>query len=138
MINIKLEGLKAAIKTVEPERLKGICKKALSAYALKVDSDAKLRCPVDLGQLRSSINPVTDNLDNLEVSFVAGVDYAAYVEFGTGPYAAKYVPSLDPEWQKIAKKYYINGEGRMPAQPFLYPAVINNLPLINKKLEELL
>lgn len=138
MPKIKIEGLKVTLDQVDPKRLKDTCKKALSAYALKVDLDAKLKAPVDLGQLRSSIYPVTDNLDNLEVSFVAGVDYAPYVEFGTGPYAAAYVPSLEPEWQEIAKSYYVNGEGRMPAQPFLYPAVINNLPLFNKKMDELL
>lgn len=138
MAKIEIKGLQAVLKQVDPGRFKDAAKKALSAYALKVDMDAKKNVPVDLGQLRSSIYVETAQLDNLQVGFVAGVDYAAYVEFGTGPFAAKYVPSLDPEWQAIAKEYLVNGEGRMPAKPFLYPAVMNNISLFEKKLKELL
>lgn len=138
MPSLEIKGLDTVLKKVDPKRFKEVAKQSLSAYALKVDMEAKKKAPVDLGQLRSSIYPETAELDNLKVSFVAGVDYAAYIEFGTGPFAAKYVPSLEPEWQSIAKEYYVNGEGRVPAQPFLHPAIMNNIDTFNKKFDELI
>lgn len=137
MPSIVIQGLKATLDQVSQQKMKEAAKQALSAYALKVDMDAKRAVPVNMGGLRASIMPETQNLDNLEITFSAGVDYAAYVEFGTGPYAAKYVPSLEPEWQAIAKEYYVNGQGRMPARPYLHPAVMNNLPLFDQKFNEL-
>lgn len=51
---------------------------------------------------------------------------AAYIEFGTGVSAAGYVPTLPPEWQMIAKRYYVNGRGTLIKKPFLLPAFFNN------------
>lgn len=48
-----------------------------------VERDAKLLCPVDLGNLRNSITHEVDELD-LSVSIGTNVKYAPYVEFGTG------------------------------------------------------
>ena len=45
-----------------------------------------------------------------------------YLEFGTGVYAAAYVPTLPDEWQKAARKYFINGKGTTQAHSFIYPA----------------
>lgn len=45
-----------------------------------------------------------------------------YLEFGTGLYAANYVPSLPKEWQETARRYYINGKGTTKVHSFLYPA----------------
>lgn len=45
-----------------------------------------------------------------------------YLEFGTGLYAAGYVPTLPKEWQEAAKRYYINGKGTTKVHSFLYPA----------------
>ncbi|MFD2597523.1 hypothetical protein ACFSQ3_01060 [Sphingobacterium corticis] len=45
-----------------------------------------------------------------------------YLEFGTGLYAASYVPTLPKEWQEVAKQFYINGKGKTKVHSFLYPA----------------
>lgn len=45
----------------------------------------------------------------------------AYVEFGTGASAAQLVPTLPKEWQDAARRFYINGQGRLHATPYLYP-----------------
>lgn len=47
---------------------------------------------------------------------------AAYFEFGTGNDSANYVPTLPPEWQEVARRYYVNGKGTLLKQPFLLPA----------------
>lgn len=53
-------------------------------------------------------------------------ELAIYLEFGTGSSAAGYVPTLEPEFQAIAQKYYINGKGTLIKHPFLLPAYFNN------------
>lgn len=63
---------------------------------------------------------------------------AAYVEFGTGLSAAAYVPTLPKEWQSLAMLYYVNGEGKMQKQPYLYPAYFRNVPILLKNLQAML
>lgn len=76
--------------------------------------------PEDTSLLVESIDVVQDG-DSSVVEVNA--PYAAYVEFGTGPYAAEYVTSLPKEWQDEARRFFINGKGHTPAHPFFYPAV---------------
>jgi len=53
-----------------------------------------------------------------------------YIEFRTGVYSANYVPNLDPEFQAIARKYYISGKGTLVGQPFLLPAWFQFQPTV--------
>lgn len=66
---------------------------------------------------------------------------AAYVEFGTGVSAANYIPELDPEFQAIARKYFVNGRGSLLKAPFLLPAYFTHsatfIPKIKKSLENI-
>lgn len=61
---------------------------------------------------------------------------AAYIEFGTGISAAYYVPMLEPEFQKIAKSFYINGKGTIMAHPFLIPAYMKYREIFIKEIKE--
>lgn len=71
---------------------------------------------------------------------VAQKDYAAYIEFGTGPYAASYVPSLEDEWQDIARQFKgKRGAGQgVPARPYLYPAVQKIEPELLQRLKKII
>lgn len=132
-----IKGIQISLKEVSPARLKKACSYALQKYAVKVDNDAKRLAPVNFGRLRSAIGfDAAQIVTTNTVTFFCNVDYAAYMEFGTGPYAAKYVTSLEPEWQSLAQQFKGNGEGRIPAHPFLYPAITRNYPLIAEKLAE--
>lgn len=86
-----------------------------AAVAAKANLDAKY------SSLASSISNVKKG--ELDYQLRADKDYAAYVEFGTGPWAAKYVPSLEPEWQELAKSYQTMTPGNLEESPYLYPAV---------------
>ena len=134
---IEFKGLKETIAKLE---YKGddIKKKVDFAIGINTDAmatEAKQRAPVDTGRLRGSIsaNKVKDYLYEL----VAQVDYAAYLEFGTGKYASNYVPSIDEEWQILAKQFYKNGQGRTPERPYLYPSYKRVLPILYKDLEQI-
>jgi HK97 gp10 family phage protein len=124
---------------------------------LEVVNRAKQNCPVDMGQLRSSIRgKFTGGRNSLgqfqEAGLVAEVgsdlEYAAFIEFGTGPRGratyggtlpagyvhgpGHFMPPIEPikDWCKrhgipenlafiVAKKI---GELGLPANPFLWPA----------------
>ena len=47
---------------------------------------------------------------------------AAYIEFGTGPFAAAYLGGKPNEMTEEAIKFYVNGQGNLPASPYLFPA----------------
>lgn len=53
-----------------------------------------------------------------EVSSNSGI--SAYVDFGTGRFAASYVPTLPPEVQQYARTFYIDGTGRQEQKPFFF------------------
>lgn len=67
--------------------------KALTASALLVEGDAKLRSPVDTGNLRSSISHKVGT--NKATIFVPqSVPYGVFVEYGTSRQVAQ--PYLEP------------------------------------------
>ena len=71
----KLDNLTTALKKDVGDEI--------NASALKIENQAKKLAPVNLGQLRGSIN--TDMINELTYSVEAKASYAPYVEFGTGP-----------------------------------------------------
>lgn len=80
-----------------------------------IESRAKEFCPVDTGALQSSIHTVVEDTSSTVKGTVStGVDYAAYVEFGTGIRGAASAGAgegpYDPNWPG------------MPAQPYMRPA----------------
>ncbi|RAJ28870.1 hypothetical protein [Pedobacter cryoconitis] len=50
----------------------------------------------------------------------------AYVEFGTGEYASGTLAAYNQEWRELARQFYVNGKGRLPARPYMYPAWVKN------------
>ncbi len=61
-----------------------------------------------------------------------------YLEMGTGISAAGYVPTLAPEFQAIAMKYYINGKGTLIKHPYLLPAWFQFQPTVVPKIKKAL
>jgi hypothetical protein len=86
--------------------------------ATYIEVGAIRMAPVSIGQ---KISKVASNGGLTQRIDVAAGKIGAYVEFGTGQSAASLVPTLEPEWQEVARKFYINGQGRLIANPYLYP-----------------
>lgn len=107
--------------------------KALVEIGLKVEKYAKALCPVGTvestgkkgyrgGTLRNSITFDVDNSKN-EVTIGSNVEYAPYVELGTGPY---FTPP--PEWEKFDVPSPSGiGSGYVKPRPYLKPAVVEHL-----------
>lgn len=103
MSKIKVTSRKAELLAAEKSQIK----KALTECVLIAEGYAKTKCPVDTGRLRGSIShKVVEN----EGYIGTNVEYAPYVEFGTG-------------------SHYAGGSGitGMRAQPYLKPAISEHM-----------
>ncbi|MDQ0091666.1 HK97 gp10 family phage protein [Paenibacillus anaericanus] len=129
MSNIK--GLDNLMRKLDA--LGGNSKKALQVGVLqaakKVQGDAKDLCPVDQGQLSNSIQARVEESDGKIVGMIStNVEYAPYVEFGTGK---KGESSPSPPKYDGTLNYRQDWSG-MKAQPFMYPAAAQNKIIVPK------
>lgn len=141
--------VKAAMKKVERD-LKKDANRLIAGAALRTETVAKQRLQphaedsreqaVEIAAIRQSINH-SHNPSALEATVYAGNvaddHLAAYYEFGTGRYAARYVPGLPPGWQALARTFYKNGKGRLREHPYLYPAWKQEGGRLSEKLKNL-
>ena len=101
--------------------------KAMLQIGLLVQASATYRAPVDLGNLKNSIQI---EAEAREVTIGTNVEYAPYLEFGTGIYAEKGDGRKTP-WMYFNRKLntYLWTRGNKP-QPFLRPALDENVERI--------
>lgn len=109
--------------------------KALTTIGIKAEKYAKARCPVGTpestgkkgyrgGTLRNSIT------HNVEISGTKGtvsigsnVEYAPYVELGTGPYF-----DTPPKWiEYVTERGSGEGHGYVRPRPYLKPAIEDHM-----------
>ena len=109
------EKLDQKLAAIAKEELK----KKLTKCALLVEGEAKLRCPVDTGQLRQSIDHEVH--DTYAIVGTAN-EYAPYVENGSGVFAVKGDGRKDAWRYQDAKGNWHTTTGQQP-QPFLKPAL---------------
>lgn len=112
-----------------------------------VHGQAKALAPVDKGQLAGSIHMQVKATDNaVEGRVYTNVEYAAYVEFGTGikgngtyPYQ---VEGLSLEYRDKGWAYFDEDKGEwiytkgQEAQPYMYPALKENEKTIKRMFKD--
>lgn len=123
-------NLQNVIDKLLPEALA----KGLEYAGQLVENEAKRKVPVDDGVLRASITHAVDS-DKSSVSIGSNVEYAPYVEYGTGIYNTEGRKTTWIYTTADGEAYISHGQ---KAQPFLQPAVDENLDNIVKKFEGLL
>lgn len=70
--------------------IKESCRKGLERGAKKIQKNAKYLAPVDTGHLRNSIKTKSEIIqEGVEAQVYTNVEYAPYVEFGTGQRGAE-------------------------------------------------
>ena len=122
----KLDTMKVKVR----EEVKAVVNEA----ALNIQRKAKRRTPVDTGRLRASIHVKHFN-NGLASEVGSDVEYAPYVEFGTGGFV---------EVPQGAQDYANQFRGKHPAnpgqhaQPYLYPAWEDEKPDFEAKLAAIL
>lgn len=108
----------------------------IEAFGMNVADEARQNVPIDNHFLQNSIvNAYTENDGKPKTEITVGAPYAAYVEFGTGQFAADYVTGLPAELQEYAMQFFVSGKGRLPARPFLFPAYFKHLEILKKNIE---
>ncbi len=85
------------------KKLPGKIHDILNANAEDIVTKAKNDAPADRGDLRKYISFKSIKL--AEIHITCNVPYAAYIEFGTGRYAAQTVSKYPAEYQKFAAQY---------------------------------
>ena len=144
MADLNINGVKITENNKDEilAALNGAVEVALTGIGIKAEKYAKARCPVGTpekehkkgyigGTLRNSI---TFEVRDGELSLGSNVEYAPYVELGTGPY---FEPP--PEWETFATKRGSGaGHGYVHARPYLRPAIEDHLSVYGKIIEDTL
>lgn len=107
----------ATIQIPQLSKVEGIIQGVLERYARMIYAEAmsSLKSP----QVRSSFRL---EIGELRAEIWSDDVLAAYIEFGTGPFAAAYLGGKPTEMTEEAIKFYVNGQGNLPASPYLFPA----------------
>ena len=108
--------------------------RALERIGERAEENAAKLCPVDTGILRNSISHAVDEKE--QAAYIgSNLDYAAYVELGTGKYAEGGGGRPTPWVYQDAKGNWHWTRGN-PAQPFLVPAVKNHAQTYRNIIED--
>lgn len=105
------------------KRLQEAIQKAFVEIGMVAMGYASAEAPVDTGNLRSSIAYATKER---EVIIGTNVEYAPYIEFGTGVHAEGGGGRSTPWYYQDSKGEWHKTTGMKP-QPFLRPAIENHL-----------
>lgn len=125
---MSIQGLDSLLRKLDALGVssKKVLKKGIGKAVKQVQGDAKDLCPVrekDGGRLRSSIETLVEEKNNGIVGKVfTPVEYAAYVEFGTGQRGK----AADIEAKEKINLSYREDWAGMEPQPYLYPALKQN------------
>lgn len=126
------------------EKLNQNMEDTVGRLAQQIADDAKDLAPVDTGHLRENIfSRVTKDGDIIAGEAYSNVEYASYVEFGTGKVgesAGLQREGIDLHYRQTPWRYQ-DEEGNwhytegMKPQPFFYPAMKQNEDEIKEKLK---
>lgn len=132
-MSISVKGLESVLGKIDnltdTSKLQG----ALGQACALVERSAKQKAPKDEGELRRSISSVVKDTEGIVFT---PLEYAPYVEFGTGLFAEGGNGRKDVPWKyKDEKGKWHITKGQKP-QPFMRPALKDNRTKIIKLLKE--
>ena len=128
---IKFEGLEEVLDSIDSlADLEGL-QSALGKACAVVEASAKQKAPKDTGALARSI---TSKIEDTEGIIFTPLEYAPYVEYGTGLFAEEGRRST-PWIYKDDKGEWHKTSGQKP-QPFMRPALEENREKIINILKE--
>ena len=135
-MSVEVKGLDQVFKkldeTVGEEKVINNMEKACAV----VERAAKENAPKDTGELRRSISSRVDNIDGDIVGVVfSPLEYAPYVEYGTGLFAEN-GGRMDVPWNYQDDKGEWHSTSGQKPQPFLRPALEDNREQIISILRE--
>ena len=130
---ISCDGIAKVLKELEeyanPEKIE----QALGRACALVERSAKEKAPKGNGDLRRSI---TSKVEDLEGVVYTPLEYAPYVEYGTGLFAEEGDGRKDVPWCYQDDKGEWHSTSGMKPQPFMRPALNENREEIIRILKE--
>ena len=135
-MSIRLEGLEAAIERLDEITDKEKLHRALGKACALVERSAKQKAPKGTGELRNSITSKVENDGGEMVGIVfTPLEYAPYVEFGTGIFAEEGGRTDVPWAYQDDEGNWHSTSGQHP-QPFMRPALYENTTKIKEIVKE--
>lgn len=132
MSEIKFEGLDEVLNSIDKLADSGKISAALGRACAVVERSAKQKAPKGIGELRRSI---TSKVDGLEGVVYTPLEYAPYVEYGTGLFAEE-GGRTDVPWNYQDDRGEWHSTSGMHPQPFMRPALDENREEILRILKE--
>lgn len=130
--SVRIEGLDAVVEELgnlyNPQKIE----RALQKACALVERAAKQKAPKDTGELARSI---TSKVEGTQGIVFTPLEYAPYVEFGTGLFAEG-TGRLDVPWNYQDEKGEWHQTSGQHPQPFLRPALNENREQITEILRE--
>ena len=131
-MSVKVDGIEEVTKYFKSKLSTEDTRKALLKAGALVERSAKQKCPKDNGQLAQNIQFEVD-AQGTTCTVYNPLEYAPYVECGTGLYAEEGGRKDVPWHYQDEKGNWHTTSGQVP-QPFLRPALTEN----ENKIAELL
>ena len=132
-MSISLKGLESVLGKIDDLANTANIQESLGQACALVERSAKQKAPKDNGDLRRSISSVVKETEGIVFT---PLEYAPYVEFGTGLFAEGGNGRKDVPWYyKDEKGKWHVTKGQKP-QPFMRPALKENRTKILKLIKE--
>lgn len=135
-MSIKIEGLDNVLDSIEELADTSGYSKALEKCCMLVERSAKQKAPKGTGELRRSItSKVDESAEDIVGVVYTPLEYAPYVEFGTGLFAED-GGRKDVPWNYKDDEGNWHSTSGMKPQPFMRPALNENREKILQILKE--
>ena len=132
-MNVEVKGVDELIVKLENMADESKIQQQLGIACALVERSAKMKAPKDTGALRRSI---TSKVDGLTGIVFTPLEYAPYVEYGTGLFAENGAGRKDVPWNyQDDKGEWHSTRGQKP-QPFMRPALNENRTEIIRIIKE--
>lgn len=129
---IEFEGLEEVLEEIESLADTGELEATLGKACALVERSAKELAPKDTGALRRSI---TSKVEGTEGIIYTPLEYAPYIEYGTGLFAEN-GGRADVPWNYKDDKGEWHSTSGIKPQPFMRPALNQNRENIIKLIKE--
>lgn len=135
-MSVRIEGLEELDKLLEKIKSSKHFEEALGKCCALVEKEAKQKAPKDTGELRRSIkSEIRSKGDEIVGVVFTPLEYAPYVEFGTGLFAEEQGRADVPWHYQDDEGKWHSSSGQRP-RPFLRPALDENRERILEILSE--
>ena len=131
-MNVEFEGAEKLMARLDKMSDEAALKKSLETAASLVERSAREKAPKDTGALRRSIRSKVEGLEGI---IYTPLEYAPYIEYGTGLFAEGN-GRKDVPWNYQDDKGNWHSTSGLKPQPFMRPSLDENRQKILEILKE--